>query len=114
VNAPEILIQISGPKVPLEVTVDRGARAAYVRVRFGSVSATLEHSEGVLFDVDAQGRLLGVDLLLPVSAGALREASDYYLAKEGAEADREVPPAIDDAATLLATFHERDRYTPIP
>ncbi len=103
-NTSEILIQIAGPRVPLEVAVDRGARAAYMRVRFGSVSATLEHSEGVLLDVDAQGRLLGVDLLLPVGAGALQQASDYYLAKEGAGADRQVPPAIDDAARILATF----------
>jgi len=104
VNTSEILIQITGPKVPVEVTVDREAGAAYVRVRFGSVSATLEHSEGVLFDVDARGRLLGVDLTLPVPAGALTQASEFYLAREGAEADRKLPAAIDDAARVLATF----------
>jgi uncharacterized protein YuzE len=97
----EILIQITGPRVPLEVTVDKSARAAYVRVRFGTVFRTIEHSEGVLLDVDSEGRLLGFEILMPANAQGIEDAADYYIRQDGAAADAGVPPAMRDAGRLL-------------
>lgn len=101
VRGSEILIQIAGPRVPLEVTVDKAARAAYVRVRFGAVFRTIEHAEGVLLDVDAEGRLLGFEILLPANASGIEDAADYYIKQDGAAADTGVPAAMRDAGRLL-------------
>ena len=95
----EILVQITGPRFPLEVTVDRTARAAYVRVRFGTVFRTIEHSEGVLLDVDAEGRLLGFEILLPAKASGIEDAADYYIKKDAG--DKDVPEAMRDAGRIL-------------
>lgn len=74
-----IYVQYEGPNPPLEVTIDRQARAIYVRVRLGSVAQTVEVQEGVLADVDRDGQLLGVELLKPVTKAKVfdRIASKY-------------------------------------
>jgi len=97
----QILIEISGPRRPIEVTVDTKARAAYVRVRFGTIHQTLEHSPGVMLDVDAEGRLLGFETLLPCSAKGIQDAADYYIQKAGADVDDQVPTAMRRAGSLL-------------
>jgi uncharacterized protein YuzE len=95
-----ILIEISGPRRPLEVTVDEAHKCAYVRVRFGTVWQTIEHAPGVYLDVDAEGRLLGIELLFPTSAKGIQDAAEYYLQHE-ADADAEVPAAISKAGKIL-------------
>jgi uncharacterized protein YuzE len=97
----QILIEINGPRRPIEVTVDTKARAAYVRVRFGTIHQTLEHAPGVMLDVDAEGRLLGFEMLLPCSAQGIQDVADYYIQKAGADADDQVPDAMRRAASLL-------------
>lgn len=97
----QILIQISGPREPLEVTIDRAARAAYIRVRFGTVYRSIEHSEGVVLDVDAEGRLLGFEVMLPAPAKNILDVADYYIDKGGPDADSAVRAAMNDAAQIL-------------
>jgi uncharacterized protein YuzE len=54
-----------GPALPVQITVDRAAKAVYVRVRLGKVARTVEVEEGVLADVDHLGLLLGFEILRP-------------------------------------------------
>ena len=51
--------------------------AAYLRVREGKVSETKEISEGVAFaDYQADGLLLGIELLAPCQAAVLERAAE--------------------------------------
>ncbi|MBL8793929.1 MAG: DUF2283 domain-containing protein [Planctomycetia bacterium] len=58
------------PKLDLSVDEHTGGiRAAYLRVRNGTVHETREVAEGRAFaDYDAQGLLLGIELLGPCTA----------------------------------------------
>ncbi len=59
----------------LQISVDEktgGIRAAYLRVRQGEVAETREVVEGTTFaDYDANGRLLGIELLAPCKVEVL-------------------------------------------
>lgn len=44
---------------------DEEARAAYIRVRVGRVHKTFEHAPNVFVDVNAQGNLIGIEVLNP-------------------------------------------------
>jgi len=60
----KIVLHFSGGAAPLEVTVDKQVAAVYVRVRRGTVARTIEEQVGkVLVDVDAEGNLLGFEVL---------------------------------------------------
>lgn len=48
---------------PLSVRVDPECGAAYATLRYGKVARTVEVTESVMVDVDADGRLLGVEVL---------------------------------------------------
>jgi hypothetical protein len=66
---------MSNPKFQLEASVDdKTGRlvAVYLRVREGSVATTKEVEPGVAYaDYDAQGTLLGTELLGPCPAAVL-------------------------------------------
>jgi uncharacterized protein YuzE len=50
-------------KPDAEWRYDAQADAAYIRIRQGQVANTVELAEGVIVDYDAQGQLLGIELL---------------------------------------------------
>jgi uncharacterized protein YuzE len=75
-------VNVCAPK-PVEIDLDLEHRVAYVRVRKSKPKRTIEHAPGVLLDVDAAGRLVGLEVLLPASAAGIDDASQKYLA--GAE-----------------------------
>ncbi len=53
-------------------------RAAYLRIRKGEVAETKEVSEGRAFaDYDANGNLLGVELLAPCEVAVLNQISSH-------------------------------------
>ena len=56
-------LTLEGPALPVQITVDRAAKAVYVRVRLGKVAKTVEVEEGVLADVDHLGFPLGFEIL---------------------------------------------------
>ncbi len=66
---------MNNPKFQLEASVDdKTGRlvAAYLRVREGQVATTKEVEPGVVYaDYDAQGALLGIELLGPCQVAAL-------------------------------------------
>ncbi len=49
----------------MKVTYDQKADARYVELRTAEVSRTIQIDSGTLVDLDAQGRLLGVELIRP-------------------------------------------------
>lgn len=53
----------SGVTVEYRVTYDPVADALYVRVRDGEVADTVEVAEGVIVDLDREGRVLGIEIL---------------------------------------------------
>jgi uncharacterized protein YuzE len=61
------------PEVRLSVNeATGGIRAAYLRVRKGEVAETREVAEGRVFaDYDANGTLLGIELLAPCEVAVL-------------------------------------------
>ena len=75
-------LHIEGP-APLEVTLNPTTGAADIRVRQGRVTGTVQHSQGVYLDVDAEGLLLGIELLLPVPPTRVALASRKYLSGAG-------------------------------
>jgi len=76
-------VNVRGPKPPVEIDLDLEHHVAYVRVRKNKPKRTIEHAPGILLDVDAEGRLVGLEVLLPASVQGIEEASEKYLA--GAE-----------------------------
>jgi uncharacterized protein YuzE len=64
---------------PVEIDLDLEHHVAYVRVRKNKPERTIEHAPGVLLDVDAEGRLVGLEVLLPASVQGIDEASEKYL-----------------------------------
>lgn len=66
------------PKLDLSVDEATGrVRAAYLRVREGLVHETREAAEGRAFaDYDAQGLLLGIELLAPCTVEVLDRMSE--------------------------------------
>jgi len=68
------------PRLPLEVSMNFENGMAYVLVRRGKVARTIRHGESVNLDVDAEGRLIGIELLKPdVPAEPIADSSDAYL-----------------------------------
>jgi hypothetical protein len=67
------------PKFELEASFDDKTGqtvAVYLRVRAGEVAETREVKEGVAFaDYDAQGALLGIELLGPCEAEVLEDVA---------------------------------------
>jgi len=47
----------------VEIEIDEEADAAYVRLGAGSVARTEEIADGILIDLDADGELVGVEVL---------------------------------------------------
>lgn len=93
--AGEITISISGPRLPVEIRFDRVAQAVYIRIRFGPVARTIEHSAGVYLDVDPEGRLLGIEAYVPVQFSGIKDAAAEYLKTDE---DRK---AIDEASRFV-------------
>jgi uncharacterized protein YuzE len=56
---------VNGGRVTMipKIKIDQAARAAYVQITGESVAVTREYIPGVLVDLDAQGRLRGIELL---------------------------------------------------
>jgi hypothetical protein len=73
-------INILGPRPPVRMDLDLEHHVAYVRVRRNKPKRTIEHAPGVLLDVDAAGRLVGLEVLLPASVEGIDDASEKYLA----------------------------------
>lgn len=73
-------VNFRGPKPPVEIDLDLEHHVAYVRVRKNKPKRTIEHAPGVLLDVDAEGRLVGFEVLLPASVQGIEDASEKYLA----------------------------------
>ena len=74
-------VNLRGPKPPVEIDLDLEHHVAYVRVRKNKPKRTIEHAPGVLLDVDAAGRLVGLEVLLPASVEGIDDASEKYLAR---------------------------------
>lgn len=72
-------VNFRGPKPPVEIDLDLEHHVAYVRVRKNKPKRTIEHAPGVLLDVDAEGRLVGFEVLLPASVQGIEDASEKYL-----------------------------------
>ena len=83
----QIKITIRGPRPPLDVRIDPIHAIGYVRVRRGEVARTIEHSPGVLLDVDAGGRLLGIELvnLKRRVVARIKDVGDRYLDRSDEE-----------------------------
>ncbi len=68
------------PIAAVKVRYDPEADAWYVRVRAGRASRTVEHEAGrVYVDLDAEGRLLGFEMLGDVRTGTIRVIGDRYV-----------------------------------
>jgi hypothetical protein len=73
-------VNLLGPRPPVWIDLDLEHHVAYVRVRKNKPKRTIEHAPGVLLDVDAAGRLVGLEVLLPASVEGIDDASEKYLA----------------------------------
>ena len=72
----------------MKVTYDAGADALYIELAAGESSATREVLEGVILDLDTEGKLLGIEIL---------EASSRYSPGDLAHFE------VDVSAATLAT-----------
>lgn len=69
----------------MKLRYDSDSGALYMRVREGAIEETVQHADGVYLDIDAEGRVLGVEFL------TLKELA------EAAEGGRwELPEHIED------------------
>lgn len=75
-----LTVNLLGRQPPVEIDLDLEHRLAYVRVRKNKPKRTIEHAAGILLDVDAAGRPVGLEVLLPASVERIDEASEEYLA----------------------------------
>lgn len=48
---------------PMKIEFDQQADAMYIRLRAGTVAESDEVRPGVVFDFDAEGRVLGIEML---------------------------------------------------
>jgi len=71
---------MSSPKFRMEISFHETTGdpvAAYLRIRVGKIANTREISEGVAFaDYEADGSLLGIELLAPCDAEVLERVSE--------------------------------------
>jgi uncharacterized protein YuzE len=76
----------------VKLTYDARASALYIRLAAGKVARTPQIDEGTLVDLDADGRLLGIEVLRPGSAWPLAEILRRWEVSDG------------DAAMLMVAY----------
>ncbi len=80
-DAPRIrrlTLELEGDLPSVRVTHDLEVDAVYVEFSDGPCARTVAESEGVIVDLDAQGRLIGFEVLGPSRAEAVRAVADKY------------------------------------
>jgi uncharacterized protein YuzE len=78
----------------LEISYDPEADAAYIRIRTGQVSKTVEKvSNSVMMDYDTKGNLLGIEILSPAANRvAVRQFLGKLSLKNGLPALKKIRP----------------------
>lgn len=67
----------------MKVEYDPDADALYIYLRDGEVETTDEQDGGLLFDLDAKGQVLGIEILNASSQVSRPDAIEFAVVKEG-------------------------------
>ena len=79
-------VELTGPRPPLGIVIDRTGTALYVQVSNQDVADTREIEPGLLADYDVKGRLVGFEVI-----GLGRERVGQVFAKIRAKYESEAP-----------------------
>ena len=77
----------------MQIRLDRDVNALYITVQPGQVSRTIELTDTVYIDVDAQGTLLGIEFV---------DADEFIPFLRDRADDAEIPPQVRDLFQLTA------------
>lgn len=88
-------VHVKGQRPPIRIELDPSEQLAYIRVRDHKIAQTIEHTPGsVYLDVDAEGLLVGIEIMGSVENLVIQDASDDYI-KEAAEVIRSSKDRLD-------------------
>lgn len=95
------------------VTYDTSADVYYVRLLQGTVARTVEHGDAHLVDLDAEGNVIGIEVLLPQEADFAGLAQEFGLEDRSDEIRAAVAGAVSDSPSALRTVGTALQLQPV-
>jgi uncharacterized protein YuzE len=95
------------------VTYDTSADVYYVRLLEGTVARTVEHGDAHLVDLDADGNVVGIEVVLPQEADFAGLTQQFGLEDQSNEIRTAVDSAVTDSASALRTVGTAVQLQPV-
>jgi uncharacterized protein YuzE len=95
------------------VTYDTSADVYYVRLLEGTVARTVEHGDAHLVDLDADGNVVGIEVVLPQEADFAGLTQAFGLEEQSNEIRAAVDAAVTDSASALRTVGTAVQIQPV-
>lgn len=95
------------------VTYDTSADVYYVRLLDGTVARTVEHGDAHLVDLDAEGNVIGIEVVLPQEADFAGLAQEFGLEDRLGEIQAAVDAAVSGSPSVLRTVGTAVQLQPV-